>query len=230
MRRVFSSLDRVDIVYTDLEGRGHWLQSDHRSPDAIAAEGELSLLFALIRVLNPRRDFPEDEPEPVLEYRCQHLPPDFMRAAIASAGAELVVDEVVPYDAEAPDAETLADLGFVALATRILAERDLPCDITSLELLEREQPQLTREADEIGYWRAVVSLAAVAGEVLRAEAGGRWALHPSAGTLPFVFLLGPESSPIVVNPLGKAIKRLENGDDDSLAALVTVAMRLLHTQ
>jgi hypothetical protein len=45
-----------------------------------------------------------------------------------------------------------------------------------------------------------------------------------------VFLLGPESSPIVVNPLGKAIKRLENGDDDSLAALVTVAMRLLHTQ
>ena len=63
---MFSSLDRVDIVYTDLEGRDHWLQSDHRSPDAIAAEAELSLLFALIRLLNPPRDFPEDEPEPVL--------------------------------------------------------------------------------------------------------------------------------------------------------------------
>jgi len=228
---VFSSLDRVDIVYTDLEGRSHWLQSDHRSPEAIAAEAELSLLFALIRVLNPQRDFPEDEPEPVLEYRCQHLPPDFMRAAIASAGAQLVVDEVVPYDEEAPDAETLTDLGFVALAARVLAEHELACDLSGLQQLEREQPQLTREDDEITYWRAVVSLAAVAGEVLRAEAGGHWALHPSAGTLPFVFLLGPESSPIVVNPLGKAIKLLENGaESDSLAALVTVARRLLHAQ
>lgn len=230
MRRVFSSLDRVDIVYTDLEGRDHWLQSDHRSPEAIEAEAELSLVFALIRVLNPPRDFPEDEPEPVLEYRCQHRPPDFMRAAIASAGAQLVVDEAVPYEDEAPDAETLADLGFAALAARVLAEHELPCELASLERLEREQPELRREADEIGYWRAVVSLAAVAGEVLRAEAGGRWSLHPSAGTLPFVFLLGPESAPVVVNPLGKAIKRLENGPEDSLASLVTVARRLLHTQ
>ncbi len=230
MRPVFSSLDRVDIIYTDLEGRSHWLQSDHRSPEAIEAEAELSLLFALIRVLNPPRDFPEDEPEPVLEYRCQHLPPAFLRAAIAGGGAQLVVDDVVPYDDEPPDPEVLADLGFAALAARVLAEQGLVCDLASLQQLERQQPQITREDDEIGYWRAVLSLAAVAGELLRAEAGGRWALHPSTGTLPFNYLLGPESSPIVVNPLGKAIKLLENGLEDSLSDLVTVATRLLHAQ
>jgi len=228
---VFSSLDRVDIVYTDLEGRSHWLQSDHRSPEAIEAEAELSLLFALIRVLNPARDFPDDEPEPVLEYRCQHLPPAFLRAAVASGGAQLVVDEVIPYDEEAPDPEVLADLGFAALAARVLAEWGLACDLSSLQQIEQQQPRLAREDDEIAYWRDVVTLAAIAAEVLRAQAGGRWALHPSAGTLPFVFLLGPESSPIVVNPLGKAIKLLDNGaESDSLSALVAVAGRLLHAQ
>ena len=230
MRPVFSSLDRVDIIYTDLEGRSHWLQSDHRSPEAIEAEAELSLLFALIRVLNPQRDFPEDEPEPVLEYRCQHLPPTFLQAAIAGGGAQLIVDEVVQYDEELPDPEVLADLGFAALAARVLAEQGLACDLASLQQLERQQPPITREGDEIGYWRAVLSLAAVAGELLRAEAGGRWALHASTGALPFKFLLGPESSPIVVNPLGKAIKLLENGAEDSLYDLVTVATRLLHAQ
>lgn len=231
MRPVFSSLDRVDIVYTDPEGRSRWLQSDHRRPEAIAAEAELSLLFALIRVLNPPRDFPTGEPEPVLEYRCQHLPPAFLRAAIAGAGAQLVTDEPVPYTEEPPDPEALADLGFAALAARVLAERGLPCDLGGLQQLEQQQPRIDREADEVGHWRAVVSLAAVAGEVLRAQGGGRWALHPSAGTLPFVYLLGPETSPIVVNPLGRAIKLLENGADaDSLAALVSVAGRLLHAQ
>ncbi len=227
---MFSSLDRVDIIYTDLEGRAHWLQSDHRSPEAIESEAELSLLFALIRVLNPQRDFPEDEPEPVLEYRCQHRPPDFMRAAIAGAGAHLVVDEVVPYDEEAPDPEVLADLGFAALAARVLGEHGLACDLAALQQLEQQQPKLVREDDEIAYWRAVVSLAAVAGELLRGQAGGRWALHTSTGALPFKFLLGPESSPVVVNPLGKAIKLLEHGAEDSLCDLVTVALRLVQAQ
>lgn len=217
---MFSSLDRVDIVYTDPDGRTRWLQSDHRRPAEIEAEAELSLLFALIRVLNPRRDFPAGDDEPVLEYRCQHRPPAFIAAAVAGAGAELVVDGPVPYLDDAPDAETLADLGFAALAARVTTEHDVGCDLDGLRALE-QRPRVTLESDEIGHWRAVLGLAAVAGEVLRARSGGRWALHPAAGALPFVFLLGPAAAPIVVDPLGAAIRWTEGGE--GLAELLTVA-------
>lgn len=221
---MFSSLDRVDIAYTDPEGRTRWLQSDHRRPAEIEAEAELSLLFALIRVLNPRRDFPDDEPEPVLEYRCQHPPPGFIAAAVAGAGAELVVDGPVPYREDAPDPEVLADLGFAALAARVAGERGVACDPDGLRSLAQQQPRLALEDDEIAHWRAVLSLAAVAGEVLRARAGGRWALHPRAGVLPFVFLLGPERASVVVDPLGAAIDHLENGADAlQLTALISAA-------
>ncbi|HEY0132988.1 MAG TPA: hypothetical protein VGB85_02875, partial [Nannocystis sp.] len=136
---VFSSLDRVDLVYTGPDGRVRWLQSDHRRPAQIESEAELSLIFALLRLTDPRRDFPEGEPSPVLEYRCQHMPPAFLRAAIAAAGAELVVDGPVPFEDVAPDPALLLRLGLAALADRVARERELACDLAGLEQLEREQ-------------------------------------------------------------------------------------------
>jgi len=186
---VFSSLDRVDLVYTAPDGRTRWLQSDHRRPAEVEAEAELSLIFALIRLLDPRRDFPPDGDPPVLEYRCQHMPPTSLCVAIASAGAVLFVDAPVPFDGVAPDPEGLARLAFAALATRVAHACGLACDLAGLAQLERDQPTLAQDTDEVSYWRAVVQLAAFTGEVLRTHAGGRWILNvgADAGVFPFMF-------------------------------------------
>jgi hypothetical protein len=217
---VFSSLDSVDLVYTGPDGRVRWLQSDHRRPAQIEAEAEMSLLFALIRLTDPRRSFPADAPPPVLEYRCQHMPPMFLRAAIAGAGAELYVDGPVDFAAPAPDPEALAGLAFAALAARVEGERGVARDLDGLARLEREQPTLDLATDEVAYWRAVVGLAAVTGEVLRARIGGQWRLHADAGTFPLV-LIADGRAPL--DPLGAAIDLVDGADPRALTALVTAA-------
>lgn len=216
---MFSSLDRVDLAYAGPDGRVRWLQSDHRRPAQIEAEAELSLLYALIRLLDPRRSFPADAPQPVLEYRCQHMPPMFLRAAIASAGAELYVDGPVAFDGPAPDPETLAGLAFAALAARVERERGVARDLDGLARLEREQSALELAADEVAYWRAVVGLAAVTGEVLRARIGGHWRLRDD-GTFPLVLIVDDRPS---LDPLGAAIDLVDGADPAALTTLVTTA-------
>jgi hypothetical protein len=64
---VFSSLDRVDIVLKPgPDGRKQFVQTDHRTAQEIEQEPELSVLFALIRILNPRRMADAGSPEPVV--------------------------------------------------------------------------------------------------------------------------------------------------------------------
>ncbi len=232
---MFCSLDSVDIVYTAPDGRERWMQTDHRRPAQIEAEPELSVLFALIRLLDPPRHQGPAAERPVLEYRCQHHPPEFLRAAIAGAGAELIVsstddpavDRIVPYERIAPDPEVLGDLAFAALAARIISERDLSCDLVGLDRLELSVPQLALATDELAYWRTLVELAAVAGEAIRAAVGGHWRLRDH-GTLPFLFLAGPTAAPIEVDPLDKAMHRIDDGPHHSLVALVAAVTSAAH--
>lgn len=214
---MFCSLDRVDLAYVGDDGRLRWLQSDHRRPAQIEAEAELSLLFALIRLIDPRRSFPADAASPVLEYRCQHMPPAFLRAAIASAGAELWVDAAVPYTDPVPDPETLARLAFTALAARIAGERGLARDRDGLATLERTLPVVDPEGDELAYWRTVVQLAAFTGEVLRATTSGEWHLHPDAGVLPFVLITDDGT---LYDPLAAALALINGETPQALTALV----------
>lgn len=223
---MFSSLDRVDLVYTGPDGRTRWLQSDHRRPAEVEAEAELSLIFALIRLLDPRRDFPPDGEAPVLEYRCQHMPPTFLRVAIASAGAELFVDAPVPFDGVAPDPEGLARLALAALADRVARAGGVTCDLAGLAglaQLQREQPTLAPDADEVSHWRAVVQLAAFTGEVLRTHAGGHWTLSvgANAGVFPFMFAVHEHAA----LDLFAAVIDLVTGDElVELGAIVETAI------
>ena len=215
---MFSSLDRVDLVYTGPDGRVRWLQSDHRRPAQIESEAELSLIFALIRLLDPRRDFPEGDEQPVLEYRCQHTPPAFLRTAIAAAGAELVVDGPVPFEGVAPDPGLLLRLALAALADRVARERAVACDLAGLAQLEREQPTRGRDTDEVAYWRAVVQLASFTGEVLRARLGGDWCLRggDEAGVVPAMFVVDA----VTIDVFAAAIDRVEGVEGADLCARV----------
>ena len=220
---MFSSLDRVDLVYTGPDGRTRWLQSDHRRPAEVEAEAELSLIFALIRLLDPRRDFPPDGDPPVLEYRCQHMPPTFLRVAIASAGAELFVDAPVPFDGVAPDPGGLARLALAALADRVARAHGVACDLAGLAQLEREQPTLAPDADEVSHSRAVVQLAAFAGEILRTHAGGHWTLGvgADAGVFPFVFAVDGHA---VLDLFAVAIDRVTGDEPVEILAIVEAAI------
>lgn len=226
---MFSSLDRIDIV---LKGEPPtYVQTDHRDAAEIEREPELSVLFALTRVLNPKREAKPGQPHPVVLYVAKERPPDFLRRAVAVAGGRLVVgltagtDEAVPIDDLGP-LPPLADFvpeSFAACARAVAAEFGVAVDRAGLAVVEAALADRAGDPDddEIGYWTGVVQLGSFAGEVIRAANGGRWEVVDS-GTLPFALQTTYQGNPATVNPLGKAVKRFANGEEDSLTYFVQV--------
>jgi hypothetical protein len=224
---VFSSLDRVDIVLKPgPDGRPRYVQTDHRTAAEIEGEPELSVLFALVRILNPRRMAEAGSPEPLVIYSAQERPPEFLRRAIHAAGGSLVVGDdlqPVPGDAEPDALEEVIESAFARLARAVAAEHRVSLTPEGLGAVERALAEVAGdpEGDEVAYWSAVVKLGSFGGEMIRASNGGRWMVVDS-GTLPFALSARFQGEEATVNPLGKAIKRFANGEEDSLVALVNV--------
>jgi uncharacterized protein YtpQ (UPF0354 family) len=223
---MFSSLDRIDLVTQDPRtGKKAFHQTDHRSTAEVQQEAELSILFALTRVMNARQMGEREGGVRVL-YVCFEKPPDFLQRAVVAAGGRLMVnDQDLIYEGVLGTPEELADEAFRKLARRVLRERDLPLDESSLSALEQDfLGSPGPEDDEIGYWTRVVELAAVTAELLRTQVGGKWIEAPNMATVPFVFHLAPggESSPRI-NALGRAERFLQNGERDSLLHLLRMA-------
>jgi hypothetical protein len=129
--------------------------------------------------------------------------------------------------AAAPAAPSLDDIvqqAFAELAREVAAAHGVGVDVEGLRVVEdavaARQPD--PEDDETAYWTAVLELGAFGGEVLRARNGGRWVQADRMGTLPFALATRYRGGDATVNPLGKAIKRLAGGEDDSVVALVQV--------
>ncbi len=225
---MFSSLDRVDIVLKKgPDGRLTFVQTDHRSAEEIEREPELSVLFALVRVLNPRRMAEPGGPEPVVIYTSMERPPEFLHRAIRAAGGLLSVGpgsdpEQEPAEGR-PPLQPIVEEAFADLARAVAAGHGVELTPAGLEEVERIEAARAGdpEDDEIGYWSAVVKLGAFAGEVVRAANGGRWAVVDS-GSLPFALTTTYQGQEATVNPLGKAIKRFANGEEDSVGTLVNL--------
>lgn len=221
---MFSSLNRVDIVANDKDGRRLLVQTDHRTAAEIAEEPELSVAFALVRVLNPKRMTEPDEPEPTVVYSTIDPPPDFLRVTIRAAGGLFMIGEVptlVPDDSE-PRAllDEVIQSAFGKLAVAVAKQYDLdytPSAVARLEATFADPPDA--EEAEIEYWSAVLKLGAFSGEVIRKSIGGNW-VQTNTGTLPFALSTTFRGESATVNPLGKAIKLFENGEEDSVALLV----------
>lgn len=213
--RVYSSLRKIDIVSEAPDGTRLLLQTDHRSPDEIDAEPELSMLFALARILGPQRS--QHGTGSVVRYvALGGLHPAIARV-VASTGAEAEVDRAVvdlsAQPREAPAA--LADEAFAALGRRVLARERQPATEDGLREIERlSQGAPTEDEDEIGYWTAVAELAAVTGEVIRAQVGGTW-VDDTAGHADLPFLFRAAGGDLRINAVGKAVKFLAHGDAES---------------
>lgn len=224
---MFSSLDRVDIVLKPgQDGRQQCVQTDHRTAAEIEREPELATLFALVRVLNPKRLAEAGSPAPQVIYSAQEPPPAFLKRAIHAAGGLLVIGDFPGQEMTQelpPPLDELINTAFADLARAVAAECDAHLSPTGLESVESVLAEVAgdREKDEAAYWSAVLKLGSFGGEVIRASNGGQWQVSDS-GSLPFSLTTRFRGEEATVNPLGKAMKRFMNGAGDSLVTLVNL--------
>jgi hypothetical protein len=226
---MFSSLDRADIeLKPGPDRRQKFVQTDHRTAVEIEETLELSVLFALIRILNPKRLAEAGSPEPIIFYAAQELPPELLRRAIHTAGGRLMIndkEQPAPADSGPSDLQELISSAFTNLAHAVAKDYNAPLTLDGLQKVELALANEAgdREEEEIEYWTAVVKLGSFGGEVIRALNGGQWR-SVNSGTLPFVLCTPYRGEEAKINPLGKAIKRFANGEEDSLVYLAKMVL------
>jgi hypothetical protein len=222
---VYSSLHKIDLVAQDKNGTGKiFVQTDHRDAEEVAREVEISVIFALARTLLPRRM--PDAKQAVVRYVCMgKLHPALAEVAVATGTQVEAMGENAKLEGVRRRAPAdIADEAFGALGKRLLGEKGLAANEEGLAAFEatlKDAPSNPEDEDEIAHWTAVVELAAVAGEVLRAKYGGRWVDDPKDfADIPFLF--EPACNAGLVNPVGKAIKFLLHGAAESPRQLLTL--------
>ena len=212
---MYCSLRRVDIVTESPSGERVLVQTDHRAPAEIDEMPELSVLFALARVLLPQR-VPEWAGA-VVRYVALGGAHPLVAQAVAAAGGELHVEQT-PFDLSEVarvDPGELADQAFAALSRRVLMREQLELGESALEELERRLAGTPEEDDdEVAYWTAVAELAAVTGEVMRERYGGRWIADAHGyADIPFMFRGADDDAQS--NIVGKAVRFLAHGEAQS---------------
>lgn len=225
-----ASLDTIDVQLDAQHGRKRAIQTDSRDHSRILADRHLSVIFALIRCVNPLRS--RDSFSVI--YNCRTNPPGFLRDAVAAAGAELWVGDdpsflARPRTPSSVNVGTVNELfcdGMWELALAAGARLAEP-----LEALVRAEGVAGTSgapdaSDEAAFWSAVVRLAALAGEALRISADGVWRYAPEAlATLPFICDCRFRGDRATVNPLGKALKFIRDpSDGEEPSALVRAVL------
>lgn len=233
---MYCSLDKIDVSATVGAGdasRPVALQTDHRSTREIEDEPELSVLFAMARVLNARTHLvAEGHLAGDVHYVVADEPPPLLREALAATGAVLehVDDRLERLGGPSETtAGVIADRAFAALARRAAARvgvRDLAIALRMLEDQTFAAPP--EREDEPAYWRRVLELAALTGELLRAKHpdAGRW-VQTDRALVPFGFQVAGGDGATVMFPTNRAQRAVEDGRDESLFKLLLAAEEAL---
>ena len=215
---MYSSLDKIDLVTQAPDGASCLVQTDHRGAAEVEEEPELSVVFALSRILNPQRS--SHGQGATVRYVVMGDVHPMIACVVASTNAELEASgaKVELGTVERHKPGDLADVAFAGLAKRVLDRHGLAADEAGLAAFERRIAGApTADDDEIGWWTAVVELAAVTGEVLRARFGGRWIIDTNGyADLPFMFEIGSSMS----NVIDKSRRFLLHGEGQSTRQLV----------
>src|SRR4051812_12195824 len=176
----------------------------------------------MARVLNARMHLQDTgHPGAAVHYAVADEPPAFLREALAACGGSLERDRIVePFgDGDEHAVSDLADRCFSALASRTKSRIGCRDAAIALRMLEQQTfAAPPARDDEAGYWRRVLELAALAGELLRAKYPGRW-VHSDRSVVPFGFQAGTA----VMFPTNRAQRVIEDGPDESLFKLLLAA-------
>ena len=225
---MYCSLDKIDLA-AQVDGRPVAVQTDHRARSEIESEPELSVLFALARVLNAREHMAnEGEPGAAIHYVVADDPPELLREALTAVGAVLEWTDERRESLGTPSqtaASALADRAFAKLARRTatrVGTRDLAMALRMLEDQTWTAPPA--RDDEAAYWERVLELASLAGELLRAKHpdAGRW-VHTDRAIVPFGFQVSTGEGATVMFPTNRAQRLVEDGRDESLFKLLLAA-------
>jgi len=227
---VFCSIDKIDLA-ARVDGKPIAVQTDHRSREEILTAPELSVLFAMARIVNARAQLADDgHRDAAVHYVVGDEPPAMLREALAAAGATLSFGET-PYEkrgdarlevlegGSAHAVGMLADRTFAELARSAAAKvgvRDLAMALRMLEDQTYAAPPV-RDDDELAYWTRVLELSALAGELLRAKYDGRW-IQSDRSLVPFGFQL--TATETLMFPTNRAQRVVEDGRAESLFLLL----------
>jgi len=236
----------LDII--DFTAGPHRFQTDHRTREQIEREPELSVLFALTRLLNARRHDQAMRASVLLALvhliqrpwrkpvyvAVSDLPP-FLEDAIAAAGGVVEhPDTHVRYMPPRPieTASELADRAFRALAERVRRRLAIADPTAALRALEAEiLASPTPDDDVVGededgdgaltFWTRICELCALTGEVLRARVGGAW-IEAAHTVIPFGFACHKH---VIVVPANGAHRFLNTGRPETLFRVIDQAQR-----
>jgi hypothetical protein len=239
---MYCSLDRLDLHAGDPTGGMFGVQTDHRSAADIEATPELSVLFAIARVLIARGaldDRGETGATVVYAMESDEEPPAFLRQVVVAAGGQLVIGKDAMAGTRTARQDDLSediDVAFRGLAKRAqtaTGSRDPAMALRMLEDQTLASPPV-RDDDEPAYWTRILELAALAGELLRSKFGGRWVQSASAA-LPYSFQLerraGRSEGIAEVYPTNRAQKIVDEAATghgaESLFKLVMAAEEIL---
>jgi hypothetical protein len=156
---MYASLDRIDVELDPRSPVGaRYVQTDHRTTAEIEADLELSILFGVVRAVNPRRS----GPGPVL-FQAAHRPPLALERALRAAGAALAVGEAFekplppsPGVEPLPALQDVVEQAFAGLARRQGVTLDLDGLLRLEERVWDKRPD--PEDDEAAYWGTVMTL------------------------------------------------------------------------
>ena len=227
---MFCSIDKIDLA-AKVDGKPIAVQTDHRSRDEILDAPELSVLFAMARIVNARAQLADDgHRDAAVHYVVAEEPPQMLREALAAAGGTLSIGET-PYERRGEHARLeqlaggsphavgmLADRTFEELARRAAARvgvRDLAMALRMLEDQTYADPPA--RDDELAYWTRVLELSALAGELLRTKYAGRW-VQSDRSLVPFGFQL--TATETLMFPTNRVQRVVEDGRAESLFLLL----------
>ncbi|HET9992603.1 MAG TPA: hypothetical protein VFQ65_28915, partial [Kofleriaceae bacterium] len=228
---MYCSIDKIDLA-AKVDGKPIAVQTDLRTREEILDAPELSILFAMARIVNARAQLADDgHRDAAVHYVVADEPPAMLREALAAAGgtierADRKLRLEVLEGGSAHAVGALADRTFKDLAKRAAARvgvRDLAMALRMLEDQTYANPP--ERDDEIAYWTRVLELAALAGELLRTKYAGRW-VQSDRALVPFGFQL--TAAETVMFPTNRAQRVVEDGRAESLFQLLIAAEETLH--
>ena len=222
---MYSSLERVDIVLKDDNGTTVHAQTDHRSAEQVAAAPEISILFAIARVLNARRNAPR---RLRVAYFARCEPPAFLKQVLAALGAELFVDQQHrALNGRPAPVDPLLNEQLAALAERTRIAHGLGDDFASVERFARSVGATPPpEEDEAAHWTRIFELAASAGRVLARGSSARWRIEEKKELVPFVFRVELPNDSFELD-LMAASKRAVSGSPEPLLEMLASATKRL---
>lgn len=226
---MYISLDRIDIELEAPQGQLRFLQTDTRTAAEIEARAGFSTIVGLVRCLNPRRMGGNVE----LLYYCEQEPPAFFQQLLQVSGSRLLVGEAAlatlnhtepPGIPDLPAVQQLLQAAIRDLAQEVVSRLQADDALSALHLLEAqlERDGFPEQDNEIGFWCAVLELAALAGAAISTANGGQWWYDPDAkGSLPLIYRCRFQGDTANVNPVGKAMKFIVGkGDGEEPSYLV----------